>query len=253
MPPHEPSASCRSRIHCSARSRAAAVDGDERVLPSAVRRWHRRVAGAQLVDRETGAADGPVGRDDGERDDGLARPAGEVVDVERRPPGQEDQLWRKHGDVVPVPHAEQRQPDLREHPGALEAAELEDRPPGGRHVPGVGGVAGQTQADVGLDRGRHVRGAVVEGGPAAVVPLAMPDPARGRLGLARSKHTEDVTQEQVFGVNGDVGLELALPPALGRLLREQVLDGEVEPVPARGPGVLHLQGHAAALAGGAVA
>src|SRR6185437_16724908 len=52
-----------------------AVDGDERVLPTPLRRWHRGAAGAQLVDREARAADGPVRRDDREGDDGLARPA----------------------------------------------------------------------------------------------------------------------------------------------------------------------------------
>ena len=41
--------------------------------------------GAELVEVERQAADGPLGADDGERGDRLARPAGEVVDVQREP------------------------------------------------------------------------------------------------------------------------------------------------------------------------
>ncbi|GAA3037567.1 hypothetical protein GCM10020000_14390 [Streptomyces olivoverticillatus] len=40
-----------------------------------------------------------------------------------------------------------------------------------------------------------------------------------------SPHAEELTEQQVFGVHGDVGLQVALPPAALVLVGEQVVHG----------------------------
>ena len=87
------------------------------------------------------------------------------------------------------------------------------------HVRRVGGVAGQPQRDPGLDGGRQVARAAEERGPGAVRALLGADPAGRLLGLLGGADAEELPQQQVLGVHGHVGLELALPPALGRLQR----------------------------------
>ena len=105
----------------------------------------------------------------------------------------------------------------------LDAARLADEGRGAPHVRGVGRVAGEPQRDVRLDRGREVAGPAEVGRPRAVR-------AAGGSGssvavaavVAAVVEAEVVAQEQVLGVDRHVGLELALPPAVGMLQREQV-------------------------------
>ena len=185
-------------------------------------------AGLELVD---GDPDGPRGAerlDHGQRHDRLPRPAAPVVDVEREPGRQVDQFRRDDRQVVPRPQAGQGQPDPGEHAGRLDAAVLGDPVPGQLHVRRVRLVAGQPQGQVGLYRGGQVGGPAVEVGPGAVVSLLGPDPA------ARGRHhgvvvqAEELAQQQVLGVHGHVGLELALPPPLGVLQAEQVVASPVK-------------------------
>ena len=84
-------------------------------------------------------------------------------------------------------------------------------------------VAGQPQRHVGLDGGGQVGGAAEEVGPGAVLALLGPDPARRGGGGRVVAHAEELAQQQVLGVHGHVGLELALPPALGALQPERVV------------------------------
>src|SRR6266576_3814318 len=71
----------------------------------------------------------------------------------------------------------------------------------------------------------RVAGPAVEVGPGAVLALLGRDPARRRLGLLTGADLQEFPQQHVLGVHGDVGLALALPPALPVLEAEQVVAG----------------------------
>src|SRR5262249_47531554 len=71
-----------------------------------------------------------------------------------------------------------------------------------------------------------LRGAALERAPGAVGALLRPDPQRGVLGLVLAADAEKLAQQQVLGVHGHVGLELALPVA------RRVLGGEQAAAPA---------------------
>ena len=172
-------------------------------------------------------------RRDLQSDDRLPRPAAERVDRERRPGGEEHLLRRQHGDRLPAPEAEQRQPHASEDPCLLEAAELGDHRAGSRHVLGGGVVAGEAQPDVRLDRGRQVGRAAEVGGEAAVLALSRADPARRRSRRRLVEEAEVVAEEQILGVDRDVGLQLALPVAVGVLQLEQAGDRTVERLACR--------------------
>ena len=163
--------------------------------------------------------------------DGLARPAGEVVRVEREPGWKQVEFGRDRRGVVPGPEAEQGQPDVGEDPGLLDAAQVADQLGGSEHVLGFDGVARQAQGDVRLHGRREVGGALVERGPAAVLALVRTDPGGRAGGLVVAADADELPEEQVLGIHGDVGLEFALPPA-GRVLKRQ------ERVAAAGGGLL---------------
>ena len=78
-----------------------------------------------------------------------------------------------------------------------------------------------------LDGRREVGRAVGERRPRAVVALLRADPRRGGVGLRRSADAEELAQQQVLGVDRDVRLQLALPPAIGVLHSEQRLHAAV--------------------------
>ena len=126
------------------------------------------------------------------------------------------------GRLVPGPQAEQGQPDPGEDPAGLDPAGTRGRTRRPAACGGVGRVAGQPEGDVGLDGGRQVGGAAVEGGPRAVVALVGPDPPWPSAAVwSLGADAEELAQQQVLGVHGDVGLELALPPAVGVLPASQ--------------------------------
>ncbi|GAA2773593.1 hypothetical protein GCM10019017_17250 [Streptomyces showdoensis] len=87
---------------------------------------------------------------------------------------------------------------------------------------GVGEVSGQSQGDVGLDGDGELARPAVEGAPGAVLTLLAPDEEGGGAGGLRVQDAEELAQQEVFGVHGDVGLQVALPPALGVLAAEEV-------------------------------
>ena len=108
---------------------------------------------------------------------------------------------------------------------------LDSRPPsdwttacGALHVRQSRVVACEAQCDVGLDGRGEVGRTAVERGPAAVVALLRPDPAGGLGRLALGADAEELAQQQVLGLDGDVGLELALPPPGGVLGTAQIVD-----------------------------
>lgn len=179
--------------------------------------------GVQLVQREGGGPDRPLRGDDRERHDGLAGPAAEVVDIERDPLGEEHQLGRELRQVVPFPPAEQGQPDPGEHPARRDSALFPDPPRGTDHVRVLRPVTGQPQCHVRLDGGGEVPGAAVERGPGAVTELLAADEAAGRLDRGGILDSEELAEQEVLGVHGDVGGEVALPPALLVLLAEEML------------------------------
>ena len=109
---------------------------------------------------------------------------------------------------------------------ALDAAgvahELRRRAACARRRTGSPASRSATYASTVVDRSA---GPAVVGRPRAVVALLRADPARRRR--ARAAVVEDaevVAQEEILGVDGHVRLELALPPAVGVLQREQVLE-----------------------------
>ena len=101
------------------------------------------------------------------------------------------------------------------------------------HVRGIRGIAGDPERHVGLDRGRHVARAAEVGGPRAVGPLPAANPPCGRGGLVCVDQPEEVAQEQILGVDRHVRLELALPPALRALQRQQMAGRLGQARPAR--------------------
>ena len=205
------------------------VQSPERARPGRERLERlRRRPRPQLVEREPDRADRLERGDDSERRDRLARPAREVVDVERDGGREQHHLRRHHRDVVPRPQPEQREPDLREDARPLEAACVEDVLPCAPHVLGVDRVAGELERRVRLDGGRKVGRCAPEVAPRPVVALLGTDPARRHLRLLLGADAEELAKEEVLRVHGHVRFELAFPPALGRLEREQVVDGPVE-------------------------
>ena len=192
----------------------------------------------QLGQPERKRADGLDRPHDGQRHDRLPGPAGPVGDVQREPAGQVDQLGRHDRQVVPGPLAEQGQPDPGEHPGGGDAAAVADPARGLGHVVGVGRVAGQPQGHVGLDRGGQLGLAVVGVGPGAVGALLRPDPAGGGVGQLGGADAQELAQQQVLGLDRDVGLQLALPPALLVLQVEQVTCGPAQGRSRGGPGLV---------------
>ena len=176
-----------------------------------------------LIERDAERMHRPERSHDREGDDGLPRPAGPVVHIEREPGREEDQLGREGRQLVPRPDAEQRQPQPGEHASAFDPSTVEDELPRGAHVRCVRRIAGQSKGRVGLDRGREVPGPPVEIRPRAVVALLRADPGRGRDEFVVAQHVEELPEEQVLGVHGHVGFELALPPPSLVLQGDQVV------------------------------
>ena len=161
MPPHEPSASCRSRIHCSAVRCALAA---QRIRPRA----GTRPAAASRRSRDRSTSASRTGRSDcasDERDERLARPAREVVDRERRPRRQQHELGRDRHHPLPRPLAEQREEALREEAALRDAALALDV----RERLRARVDAAHAQRDVRLDRRREVGRALEPDRPRAVV------------------------------------------------------------------------------------
>ena len=207
------------------------IEGGEGLRPGVRGRAARGHAGFQLVDGERQGAGRAERLDHGQGHDGLPRPAAPVVDVEREPGRQVDQLGRDDRQVVPRPQAGKRQPDPGEHAGRLDPALVTDPGAGLFHVRRVRLVAGQPQRQVSLDGGGQVARPAVEVGPGAVVPLLGPDPARCRRDHGLVVQAEELAQQQVLGVHGHVGLELALPPSVGVLQPERVITSPFQGLP----------------------
>ena len=138
IPPHEPSASCRSRIHCSATAYALRRSGRR-----PARRPRPARDRADLAQVDVGVPHRPQRLRDRERDERLSRPAGEVVDRERRRRRQEHELGRDRHHPLPRPLADEREEALREE-AALRDAAL---------------AAGCSRARAGRDRRRSIRSA----------------------------------------------------------------------------------------------
>ena len=152
----------------------------------------------------------------------VARPVGNLAEVERRELRQQHDLQRHHRHRAPGHLAEERQRRAREDVGLGGAAMGEDRRARPRHVRCRGIVAGQLQRVVGLDRGADVELAAVEQRPAAMVGLGGAQ-IGGQLALDRVvDRVEEMLEQDVLGGDGDVGLELEAPVALGVLQRLQV-------------------------------
>ena len=187
--------------------------------------WRRRTV--QLGQAERQRMHGSRGGDDRQRHDGLAGPAREVVHVQRARRREEEHLRRQRGEHRPVPLAEECEPDPGEDAGAFDAARVAHERHGFLHVVGVDGIPGQAQRGVGLDGGREIGRAFVERRPGAVGALPGTDPVGGAPRDRLGADPEELPEEQILRVHGDVGLELALPPT-GRILARE------ERVPAPG-------------------
>src|SRR4029453_16168230 len=152
-----------------------------------------------------------------QRSDGLARPAGEVVQAERGAGWQQD-LFRWHDwDVIPGVLTEQSQQEVGEDAGLFKPAERMHQLPSLDQMVCVGRIAGEAERDVRLDGWGKAWGAAEEVSPGTVGSLLAADPAGGLLPLLWGVDAEKQSKKQIFGVHGDVGFELAAPPALGIL------------------------------------
>ena len=169
--------------------------------------------------------------DDRERRDRLARPAGEVVLAERSPPRQQDPLGGQRRQLVPRPQAEECHPEAGEDAAALDATGVADVGRRLLHVGCLGVVAREAQRPVRLDARRQVGGSRVVRRPRAVGALLRPDPVRRRGRDVVGANAQELAEEQVLGLDGDVGLEQALPPSVRRLEREQVVPSPVAGIP----------------------
>jgi hypothetical protein len=73
-----------------------------------------------------------------------------------------------------------------------------------------------------LARRRQIPRPAPEVAPRAVVPLPGANSVRCAFRRRPVANAEELPQQQILGVHGDVGLELALPPSFGVLEREEV-------------------------------
>jgi hypothetical protein len=141
-------------------------------------------------------------------------------------------LHRHHRHGVPGQLAEKRELDAGEDVAMGGAATLEDELARPRHVRRVRRVAHRLQREIGFDRRREIGRAAMEQRPAAILALdraqiARQIPLQGIVDLI-----EIMLQEDVFGRDGGVGLELVDPVPVRPLLLEQrrggAIDGAVE-------------------------
>ena len=129
-----------------------------------------RARDVQLRDRgEVRDGAGGLGSpDDRQRHHDAARPRGHLVDVEDpEVVGQQQDLGRHGGSVVPRALSEDREINPREGVAGLDAAVRQDRLAGPDHVGRLRVVAHELQDEVGLDRGADFRRPALVDGPAA--------------------------------------------------------------------------------------
>ena len=153
-------------------------------------------------------------------------------------------LDRHGGGGAPGDRAEEGELDAGEDVAALGPAGGQDGVAGADHVRRGRVVADGFQREVGLDAGGDVEGAVVEQRPAAVVALDAAE-IDADLGLEhRVDAVEVVFQQDVFGRDGGVRLQLEDPVAVlvlapqqgGRGWRDGGVERRVVRVMARGAG-----------------
>ena len=263
MPPQEPSASCRSRIQRAARRtaprRAAGPTGCrayavQHLVQHAGRRRSQAGRPARLRPaagrrRRSSSMPNGSGRTGRRRrhDRRAARSSAGPSRPSRRcsagPTAAGSTISGGIvGQVVPGPQPEQRQPDPGEDPGGRDATRGPDEPGRGRAM--CGASAGSPAS-----RSATHASTVVDRSPGPPSKVAQVPSARcwERIQRARPavssgvEDAEELPQQQVLGVHGHVGLEVALPPA-GRVLQPgQVRDGrrhrlvDRPPRPARDP------------------
>ena len=92
---------------------------------------------------------------------GWASPAGKVVDAEGQRRRHKNQFWRQVGNAFPIPLPEQGQPDLSEDSGIRYSAPGEDESAGLGHIYLVGGMSGQFQSEIALNRSAQVAGRLI--------------------------------------------------------------------------------------------
>ena len=212
IPPHDPSASCRSRIHCSATAYALRRSGPGR-------RGGRVFPGMAPMSRRStsGVPHRPQRLRHRQRHEGLPRPAREVVDRERGRRRQQHQLRRDRHHPLPRPLAEQREEALREQAALRDAALAPDVLARAR----TGIDAAHPQCDVRLDRGGEVGRAFEPDRPRSVLAHTGRQLVRDAAVERRRAQPEEVVPEEMLRGHGHVRLELADPDAVRPLQLEQ--------------------------------
>ena len=112
---------------------------------------------------------------------------------------------------------------MGEDPGRLDPAVLTYPRRGGGHVRVAGVVAGQAEGNVGLHGRRKLARSAVEGRPGPVAALLRADAVGGAGQRPLVQDAKEVAEQDVLCIHGHVGLELALPPALGLLAGLEVV------------------------------
>src|SRR4029077_6339449 len=153
------------------------------------------------------------------------RPGRNLVDVEPEPVGKQDDFWRDGGDGIVVVLPEKTEIDLGKCIDLGDAAQFENLFAGALQCRMVGGVTGQFQTKIGLDRGADV-GRTVEGdAPSRVLILVLENPVYRLLEALLIAGTQQCVQQDVVRFQGGIGFELAAPVAFLVLLREKIFAG----------------------------
>ena len=146
-----------------------------------------------------------------------------LLEMEREPARQQHDLDRHHRHRAPRHLAEQRELDAGEDVARAAPPRAQDRRARPHHMRRVGRVARRLQREIGLDAGGQVEIAAVEQRPAAMLALDGAQILRQRRLDAVVDLAEIMLQQDVFGRDGRIGLELEGPMAVGALLRQQRL------------------------------
>jgi hypothetical protein len=134
--------------------------------------------------------------------------------VKRKPARQQHDLDRHDRHRVPRHLAEQGEHDSGEDVAAAGAATRQDRRTSALHVRRVDRIAGGLQRKVRLDRRAQVEFAAVEQRPAAMLGLGGLEIARDAPFEIRLGRAEIMLQEDVFGRDCRIGLQLEHPVAV---------------------------------------
>ena len=164
------------------------------------------------------------GHEHEERHQHRAGPIGDLVEMEGKPARQQHDLHRHHRHAAPGDLGEEGEHGTGEDIAGGGPAMGEDRFAGPDHMGRVDGIADHLEGVVSLHAGADIEGALMEQRPAAMGGLDAPEIA-GDLRFEREvrRLAEEMLQQDIFGRNRGIGLELEDPMAVLALERQDGL------------------------------